>query len=114
MTENPAKLIKRIKEILHKRDCRLAPVSYLFDKKGVILVSLGPDLGFDDLFEVAIEGGAEDVIERDDEAGAVLYEVDLHFSKQNMADRYRSSHHQHSWEISRRSCLIRRTAVRTA
>lgn len=74
ITENAARTVKRLKEILHKRDCRIAPVAYLFEKKGVIVVSAAAGRGFDELFEVAVEAGAEDVREVEDEDG-MLYEV---------------------------------------
>lgn len=90
ITENPARTVKRVKEILHKRNCRIAPVAYLFDKKGVILVSIGPRASYDDLYEVVLEGGAEDVRETEDENGT-LYEVYLVFTWQYGADT--TDHH---------------------
>lgn len=61
-----------MKEILHKRDCRIAPVAYLFDKKGVIVLSASSGGSFDELFEIAVEHGAEDVREMEDEMGAAF------------------------------------------
>jgi transcriptional/translational regulatory protein YebC/TACO1 len=43
----------------------MSPTSFLFERKGVIKLSLDPgtdrDTAFDTLFEVAVEAGAEDV-----------------------------------------------------
>jgi transcriptional/translational regulatory protein YebC/TACO1 len=79
ITDNPARTVQRLKEILHKRDCRIAPVSYLFEKKGIIAITKTAEGGFDELFEVGVEGGAEDVRETEGEEGSV-YEVSVcHF-----------------------------------
>lgn len=40
---------------------RFTPTAFLFQKKGIIQVALPTDKSFDDLWEVAVEGGAEDV-----------------------------------------------------
>jgi transcriptional/translational regulatory protein YebC/TACO1 len=43
----------------------MSPTSFLFERKGVIKLSLDPgtdrETAFDTLFEVAVEAGAEDV-----------------------------------------------------
>lgn len=51
--------------------CRLAPVAFLFAKKGLVSVTPTSDKTFDDLFELAIEGGAEDVRQVEGDIGAV-------------------------------------------
>jgi hypothetical protein len=67
--------------------CRVAPVAYLFDKKGLIQISPTAATGavgateagttFDDLFDLAVEAGAEDVreVESDQSDNEVLWEV---------------------------------------
>lgn len=57
--------------------CRFAPVLFLFEKKGLIVVSPTPGdgaKGFDDIFDIAVEAGAEDVKEVEGESGPE-YEV---------------------------------------
>ncbi|ORY35749.1 transcriptional regulator-domain-containing protein [Naematelia encephala] len=72
ITDAPQKTLQRLKEILFKYSCRFTPVAYLFDKKGLIVVTPTSDEGsFDELFEVAVEGGAEDVQEIEGDSGPV-------------------------------------------
>ena len=40
---------------------RFTPTAFLFQKKGIIQVTPPTDKSFDDLWEAAVEGGAEDV-----------------------------------------------------
>ncbi|GFZ50883.1 hypothetical protein JCM24511_08641 [Saitozyma sp. JCM 24511] len=80
LTDNPARTVRRVKEILHKNGCRVAPVAYLFDKKGLIQISptaTGGGISFDDLFDLAVEAGAEDVREVDSDQSdhEVLWEI---------------------------------------
>ena len=51
--------------------CRIAPVAFMFEKKGLIVVEPVREAGasFDNLFELAVEGGAEDVKEVDGDEG---------------------------------------------
>lgn len=65
---------------LNSSRCRVAPVAYLFDKKGLIQISptaTGGGISFDDLFDLAVEAGAEDVREVDSDQSdhEVLWEV---------------------------------------
>lgn len=42
----------------------MAPVAYLFEKRGLITIDPAQSSkSFDELFDVALEGGAEDVVE---------------------------------------------------
>ncbi|WVO14469.1 hypothetical protein L204_102104 [Cryptococcus depauperatus] len=77
VAQNPAKLVKRVKEILSKNGARVSPVAFLFEKKGSItlLPNKQGDAGFDHLFEIAVENGAEDVIEGERDEGGVEFEV---------------------------------------
>lgn len=50
--------------------CRISSVGFLFDKNGLITVQPSAAPGaFDELFEVAVEHGAEDVREAESEEG---------------------------------------------
>jgi len=62
----------------------MSPTSFLFERKGLIKLSLNDtnidrDRAFDELFEVAVEAGAEDVrfatMEDGDQEGLVGFEV---------------------------------------
>ena len=75
MSDNPARTVQRLKETLHKNNCRIAPVAYLFEKKGVIVVASTDEGGFDELFELAVDGGAEDVKELQEEGDEPFFEV---------------------------------------
>lgn len=70
LTQNPARTVTRVKEILNKHACRISSVGFLFERKGIIVIQPNVD-GFDDLFEVAVEHGAEDVREAEGEDGAI-------------------------------------------
>ena len=48
----------------------MTPVSYMFQKMGRIRVSLRPDQAFQDLWDEAVEGGAQEVEEMDVEHAA--------------------------------------------
>nr|XP_018261599.1 mitochondrial protein [Kwoniella dejecticola CBS 10117]OBR83757.1 mitochondrial protein [Kwoniella dejecticola CBS 10117] len=80
LTSNPARTVKRVKEILSKNGARTSPVLFMFNKQG--LITLRPETGskeanFDHLFEIAVEGGAEDVreVESESEEGVMEYEI---------------------------------------
>ena len=62
----------------------MSPTSFLFERKGLIKLSLNDlsmdrDRAFDELFEVAVEAGAEDVrfavTEDGDQEGVIGFEV---------------------------------------
>ena len=49
---------------------RIAPVAFMFEKKGLIIIDPAKSAkSFDELFEVALEGGAEDVKEAEGDDG---------------------------------------------
>lgn len=76
VTQNPARLVKRVKELLSKNGARTSPVAFLFEKKGSItLTSNGEGAGYEHLFDLAVEAGAEDVREVEGEDGGVEFEV---------------------------------------
>ncbi|WVO21440.1 uncharacterized protein IAS62_002748 [Cryptococcus decagattii] len=76
VTQNPARLVKRVKELLSKNGARTSPVAFLFEKKGSItLTPNGEEAGYEHLFDLAVEAGAEDVKEVEGEDGGVEFEV---------------------------------------
>ncbi|ADV23557.1 mitochondrial protein [Cryptococcus gattii E566] len=76
VTQNPARLVKRVKELLSKNGARTSPVAFLFEKKGSItLTPNGEEAGYEHLFDLAVEAGAEDVKEMESEDGGVEFEV---------------------------------------
>lgn len=66
VTDNPTRTIARVKEMLNKYGGRMADVRYMFEPKSVISCTPLEGLTFDEIFELAIEGGAEDVETLDD------------------------------------------------
>lgn len=76
LTQNSARLVKRVKELLSKNGARTSPVAFLFEKKGSItLTPNGGEAGYEHLFDLAVEAGAEDVKEAEGEDGSVEFEV---------------------------------------
>lgn len=76
LTQNSARLVKRVKELLSKNGARTSPVAFLFEKKGSItLTHNGGEAGYEHLFDLAVEAGAEDVKEAEGEDGSVEFEV---------------------------------------
>ena len=72
LTDNKNRTAADVRTILSKGGGQLAAagaVSYMFNRKGVIVYETGGDSGgvdFDALFEAALEAGAEDVAEQDE------------------------------------------------
>jgi len=75
MTDNPARTAKIIREILSKNGARLAPVSFMFNRKGLIRLTPQPGSNFDDIWEAAVEGGAEEVEEVEREDGSAVLDA---------------------------------------
>ncbi|WWD19186.1 hypothetical protein CI109_103644 [Kwoniella shandongensis] len=76
LTPNPSRTVKRVKEILSKNGARTSPVAFLFERKGLItLAPNSPEANYEHLFEIAVEGGAEDVREIEGEDGSPELEV---------------------------------------
>jgi len=68
MTDNRNRTVSDVRSIFSKCNGNMGEsgcVSWIFDKKGLIIFPKSPD--FDKLFEAAIEAGAEDVAEQDDQ-----------------------------------------------
>ncbi|ODN90800.1 mitochondrial protein [Cryptococcus wingfieldii CBS 7118] len=80
-TQNASRLVKRVKELLSKNGAQTSAVSFLFEKKGSITLTPnegeggGGEKGFEALFDAAVEAGAEDVREVENDEGGVEYEV---------------------------------------
>ena len=69
LTDNKNRTVSDIRTIFNKNGGTLGEsgsVSFMFEKLGVLRYSKG-DIDFDKLFEIAIEAGAEDVNETEDE-----------------------------------------------
>jgi YebC/PmpR family DNA-binding regulatory protein len=68
MTDNRNRTVSEVRSIFTKCNGNMGEtgcVSWMFDKKGLITYPKSVD--FDKLFEAAIEAGAEDVVEQDDQ-----------------------------------------------
>ncbi|EJT96823.1 YebC-like protein [Dacryopinax primogenitus] len=67
ITDNPTRTIMRVKEQLNKFGGRLADVKYLFEEKAVFRCEPKEGQTFDDIFELAVDGGAEDVVQTEED-----------------------------------------------
>lgn len=67
LTENRNRTVKSLRNKFNRMGGSMAPVSYMFDKKGCIWFASSPEKEqpLDTLFEHAIEAGAEDINEVD-------------------------------------------------
>ncbi|WVQ80162.1 hypothetical protein IAT38_002267 [Cryptococcus sp. DSM 104549] len=77
-TDNTARVNGRIREVLTRNGGRVSPVAFMFEKKGMVtLFPNGSAAGFEHLFDLAVDAGAEDVreAEGDDGEGSVVFEV---------------------------------------
>ncbi len=73
MTDNRNRTVAEVRHAFSKRGGNLGTdgsVAYLFEKRGQI--SFGPGADEDQLMEVALEAGAEDVVSNDDESVDIL------------------------------------------
>ncbi len=67
MTDNRNRTVAEVRHVFSKRGGNMGTdgsVAYLFNKKGII--SFASDVSEDDVLEVALEAGAEDIITNDD------------------------------------------------
>ncbi|KDQ14574.1 hypothetical protein BOTBODRAFT_346180 [Botryobasidium botryosum FD-172 SS1] len=71
MLDNTSRTIKEIRKILTKHDARFAPVAYQFVKKGRIRLNMREGASWDEVWETAVEAGAEDVSEADPDTGEI-------------------------------------------
>lgn len=69
MTDNKQRTVAEVRKILEKAGGNLGStgsVAWMFEQKGVIVVSKGDSVDGEKLFDAAVEAGAEDVAEEDD------------------------------------------------
>ncbi|KAK9484259.1 transcriptional regulator TACO1-like protein [Lipomyces starkeyi] len=90
LTDNKARTVTSVRTCLTKQACQLGPALFFFDRKGVIRIikrtvpegSEGAPsvIDFDEIFEHAIEAGAEDIeqLEPDEEAEGVEAELPVY------------------------------------
>ncbi|KAF2710701.1 YebC-like protein [Pleomassaria siparia CBS 279.74] len=71
-TDNKAKLLAELRLLIKEAGGSVSPISYMFEKKGRVILEKKQAVGVDDVFEAALEAGALDVIE-DDEGRVVVY-----------------------------------------
>ncbi|KAJ9126402.1 hypothetical protein QFC24_002140 [Naganishia onofrii] len=84
LTDNTNRAVSKVKEMLAKHGCRFSAVAFQFERKGLLKLEIKPDstidkeVFFEQLFDVAVDSGAEDVklvSQEDDKAEEVVYEV---------------------------------------
>ncbi|KAK9495279.1 transcriptional regulator TACO1-like protein [Lipomyces doorenjongii] len=90
LTDNKARTVTSVRTCLTKQACQLGPALFFFDRKGVIRIikrtvpegSEGTPsvIDFDEIFEHAIEAGAEDIekLEPDEEAEGIEAELPVY------------------------------------
>lgn len=65
-TDNKARTVSQVKNAMGKMGANLSPCMYLFQRKGEVIFDAKPDETVDDVVDVAIDVGAEDVDEYHD------------------------------------------------
>ena len=75
---------------------RFTPTAFLFQKKGIIQAMPPADKSFDDLWEAAVEGGAEDVSQVEDSEEVEVGRINLLWGDIHREFAFRSSYHQNS------------------
>ncbi|KAG8766210.1 hypothetical protein FRC12_007017 [Ceratobasidium sp. 428] len=68
LTDNTTRTAKKVREILSDNNARLAPVAYQFSRRGQIRLTPAEGTSFDDIWDLAIDSGAEDVTKVEVEA----------------------------------------------
>lgn len=63
LTDNTTRTAKKVREILSSNGARLAPVAYQFSRCGQIRLTPAEGTSFEEVWDVAIDAGAEDVTE---------------------------------------------------
>ncbi|MFP6656245.1 MAG: YebC/PmpR family DNA-binding transcriptional regulator [Myxococcota bacterium] len=88
LSDNKNRTVGDVRHALAKNGGNLGAsgcVAYLFDKRG-LLVFEGDDLDSDRLLEVALEAGAEDVIEAEDHCEVVTASSEFHAVRQKLIE----------------------------
>lgn len=84
MTDNRNRTAADIRHIFTKYGGNLGAagsVSWMFDRKGIITIDKSHPIGEDELFALAIEAGAEDMISEDDQWQITTEPTELNFVK---------------------------------
>ncbi|KAG2184868.1 hypothetical protein INT43_000781 [Umbelopsis isabellina] len=75
VTDKRARTIKEVKEVLSKLGGSISTVSWMFEKKGKVVFRAGSaESSVDDMMDAAIEAGAEDMQELEDNSVEVICE----------------------------------------
>jgi len=73
LSENKLRALQEVKAILTRAGAQASPTSYLFSKKGIILVSSSESLPYDTILETALEiPGVEDISEPSEDGGVEI------------------------------------------
>ncbi|KAG7807875.1 hypothetical protein KL921_004170 [Ogataea angusta] len=70
ITDNKNRTLGFLRPCFNKYGLSMTPTSYMFDRKGMILIDIG-QADFDSVFEKTLELGAEDILEVDEEGNLV-------------------------------------------
>ncbi|KAG8747380.1 hypothetical protein FRC11_012386 [Ceratobasidium sp. 423] len=63
LTDNATRTAKKVREILSDNNARLAPVAYLFSRCGQIRLTPADGTSYEEIWDLAVDAGAEDVSE---------------------------------------------------
>ncbi|KAH7344655.1 transcriptional regulator TACO1-like protein [Rhizoctonia solani] len=63
LTDNTTRTAKKVREILSDNNARLAPVAYLFSRCGQIRLTPADGTSYEEIWDLAVDAGAEDVSE---------------------------------------------------
>ncbi len=88
MTDNRTRTVADVRHIFSKHNGSLGvngSVAFLFDRKG--LISFPASLNFDEIFEAALEAGAEDVKDEGDVYEVITEPTSFHTVRDNLAAR---------------------------
>jgi len=88
MTDNRTRTVADVRHIFSKHNGSLGvngSVAFLFDRKG--LISFPPDSNFDEIFEAALEAGADDVKDEGDAYEVITDPTSFHSVRDSLAAR---------------------------
>ncbi|KAJ1958607.1 hypothetical protein EC988_000203, partial [Linderina pennispora] len=95
LTDNKNRTVKAIRNKFNKNGGAMAPVSYMFDRKGLIWFSSGEaEDSLDEMFDKAIEAGAEDI----EDLGDGKVEVVCEFSELQTVSKALTGDHKYAVE----------------
>ncbi|KAG2235703.1 transcriptional regulator TACO1-like protein [Thamnidium elegans] len=97
LTDKKSRTVKEVKEVLNRVGGSVSSVNYLFEKKGKVVFTPGESgHSFEEIMDVAIDCGAEDIEEDVQEA---LIEVTCEFSDLNTVSKALMDHKYEVQEI---------------